>query len=153
MFDKDFAEFIELLNSNNVEYIVVGGYALSIYGYPRHTGDLDVLINKTESNALKMIQVFNAFGFGELSITPNDFLSEDNIVQIGYPPLRIDVINSIDGVNFDECYLNKKTIEIDRLKVNFISYKDLLLNKKASGRPKDLIDIKNLEKANKNPKQ
>jgi Nucleotidyl transferase of unknown function (DUF2204) len=149
MFDKDFIEFIELLNLNNVEYLVIGGYALSIYGYPRHTGDLDILINKTETNALNVLKVFNDFGFGSLGLSVLDFLKENSVVQIGYPPLRIDIINQIDGVNFDDCFKNKKILEVDGLIINFISYNDLILNKKATGRDKDLLDIINLEKANK----
>ena len=145
MFSKDFKEFAELLIKHNAEYLVVGGYAVGVHGHPRYTGDLDIWLNPTESNAQKILQAVNEFGFSSYGLTTKDFTKEGNIVQLGYPPLRIDLLNQIDGVTFSECYKNKKEVSIEGLKINFISYNDLLKNKKASGRSQDIADLDNLE--------
>ena len=110
MLSKDFKEFVELLNSHGVEYLVVGGYAVAMHGRPRHTGDLDVWVRRSPENAAKLIAVLRDFGFGELGLKAEDFLKREQVVQLGYPPLRIDLLTEIDGVTFVECYQNKKTI-------------------------------------------
>jgi hypothetical protein len=144
MFGRDFKEFIQLLNEKKVEYLIVGGYAVTVYGYPRYTGDLDIWINNSEDNANLIIDVLKDFGFSSLKLSPEDFLKKGNIVQLGYPPLRIDILNDIDGVEFHDCYKRKEDFIIDELKIPFISSNDLLKNKKASGRHKDIDDIENL---------
>lgn len=126
--------------------MIVGGYAVGIHGHPRYTGDLDIWLLPEPENATNILIVIKAFGFGSLDIKVADLTKENSVIQLGYPPLRIDLLTSIDGVHFNECYPNRKTIEIDRLSVNFIGYTDLLKNKKASGRHQDLGDIENLEK-------
>jgi predicted nucleotidyltransferase len=146
MFNPDFKEFVQLLIKNQVEYLVVGGYAVSIHGYPRYTGDLDIWINPTKSNAEKVVTCINEFGFSSYKLTEKDFTKEYGIVQFGYPPVRIDVINNVDGVNFNDCYQKKLIIEIDDLHVNFISLEDLIINKKTIARPRDLDDVENLSK-------
>ena len=126
--------------------MIVGGYAVGIHGHPRYTGDLDIWLLPDPSNAAKILKAIKAFGFGSLDITEADLTQEERIIQLGYPPLRIDLLTSIDGVHFDESYPNRKTIEIDGLPVSFIGFADLIKNKKASGRHQDLGDIENLEK-------
>ena len=146
MFSPDFREFVELLNKNDVLYMIVGGYAVGFHGHPRYTGDLDIWLLPTQDNANKIVKAIESFGFGSLGISQEDLSSEGLIIQLGYPPLRIDLLTSIDGVKFEECYPNRKTTVIDGLLINFISYDDLIKNKKASGRHQDLGDIENLEK-------
>src|ERR1700733_2437906 len=107
MFEKDFVDFIELLSQHQVDYMVVGAHALSFHGRPRYTGDLDIWIKPSHDNAGKMVEVLMDFGFGSLGLTESDFLKENYVTQLGYPPLRIDILNSISGVEFDEAYSNK----------------------------------------------
>ena len=125
--------------------MIGGGYAVGIHGHPHYTGDLDIWLLPDPENATKILKAIKDFGFGSLDIKATDLTKEDSIIQLGYPPLRIDLLTSIDGVQFDECYPNKKEIEIDGLPVHFIGYADLIKNKKASSRHQDLGDIENLE--------
>jgi predicted nucleotidyltransferase len=145
MLSQDFKEFVKLLIDYKVEYLIVGGYAVSIHGHPRYTGDLDIWINPTLENANSLVKCVNDFGFGSFKLTSQDFIKEGNVIQFGYPPLRIDILTSIDGVNFGDCIFNKKDVEIDGMLVHFIGLADLLKNKKESGRPRDLDDIENLK--------
>jgi len=145
MFSQDFKEFIQLLIKNKAEYLIVGGYAVGIHGYPRYTGDLDIWLNPTAENADLILKSVNEFGFSSFKLTQEDFIKPGNVVQLGYPPLRIDLLTEIDGVTFSECFENRKMVTIDGLTVNFIGYSDLLKNKKESGRPKDIGDIDNLK--------
>lgn len=143
---KDFTEFIVLLNKHNVEYLVVGGFAVGFHGYPRFTGDFDVWINVSDENADKMIGVVKDFGVGFL-FEKKDFVQENFVGQIGYPPLRIDILTNIDGVTFEECFKEKVEFEAEEgLKLNFIHYNHLIKNKLASGRPKDIIDAERIKK-------
>lgn len=146
MFSKDFKEFVQLLIENKADYLIVGGYAVGFHGYPRYTGDLDIWLNQTLPNSNKILQCVNAFGFSSVGLTVEDFMKKGSVIQLGYPPLRIDILSQIDGVNFEECFKNKVEVEIDELKVNFISYHDLIKNKKATGRHRDLDDLENLAK-------
>lgn len=125
--------------------MIVGGYAVGIHGHPRYTGDLDIWLLPEKENVQKILVCIKEFGFGSLNITADDLGKEGNIIQLGFPPLRIDLLTSIDGVSFHECYPNRKTITITGLPVNFIGYDDLIKNKKASGRHQDLGDIENLQ--------
>ena len=144
MFSQDFKEFIELLIKNKAEYLIVGGYAVGIHGHPRYTGDLDIWLNPTPQNAEMILKSVNEFGFSSYKLNTEDFTKPGNIIQLGYPPLRIDLLTEIDGVTFEECYKNRKEVVIEDLVVNFIGYQDLLKNKKESGRPRDIDDIDNL---------
>ncbi len=146
MLSKDFKEFVTLLIENKVDYLIVGGYAVGQYGYPRYTGDLDIWLAIDKENVLKTLNVLKEFGFQSLNLSENDFFKIGNIIQLGYPPLRIDLLNEIDGVTFSECFQNMNKIKIDGMLVNFISYDDLVLNKKSSGRHKDLDDIENMKR-------
>ena len=150
--EKDIIEFIELCNKHEVKYLVIGGYAVSIHGHPRSTKDIDVCIEMSERNASKMVQVINDFGFGSLQLNKDDFLKRDSIVQLGFPPLRIDILNDLDGVPFEEAWQNRKVVSFEKVLVNFIGYNDLLIVKQKTGRPQDMADVDNLIKRNKKEK-
>jgi len=145
MLSQDFKEFIELLIRNKAEYLIVGGYAVGIHGHPRYTGDLDIWLNPTPDNAELVLKSVNEFGFSSFKLTTSDFTKPGNVIQLGYPPLRIDLLTEIDGVTFEDCFKNKRQVTIDNLIVNFIGYEDLLKNKRESGRPRDIDDIDNLK--------
>ena len=117
---------------------------MGVHGYPRYTGDLDIWLNTTGVNAERVMHALRDFGFGGLSISVDDLTKENNIIQLGHPPLRIDLLMSIDGVRFDACYANRKEETFDGLRMNFIGYHDLVKNKKASGRHRDLDDVENM---------
>lgn len=148
--ETDFIDFVDLCNKYEVEYLVIGGYAVSIHGYPRSTKDLDICIRISEQNALKMIQVINDFGFASLKLTKEDFLKRDFITQLGQEPIRIDILNDLDGVSFEEAWVNKKIIDFEGSKINFIGYSELLKVKEKAGRPQDIADINKLKSRNKN---
>ncbi len=141
---QDFKELLKLLDENSVDYLIIGAFALGFFGYPRSTGDLDVWIRADEENAKKMVKTLNGFGFASLGYKETDFLDKNNIIQLGVPPVRIDIIMSISGVEFDEAYQNKNTVKLDGIKVYYIGKEDFIKNKKASGRLKDLADIESL---------
>ena len=149
MFNKHFREFIELLESRGVEYLVVGGYAVGVHGFPRYTGDLDVFVALKENNAKKILRVLEEFGFSDLGLSVNDFLEPDMVVEIGREPMKIQVLTGIDGVSFDECREEMKRFSIDGIEVPFIGIECLLRNKEASPRSKDKIDFEELRKRNK----
>lgn len=145
MLNPDFKEFIRLLNDNDVRYLVVGGYAVALHGYPRYTKDIDIWVWLDEGNADRIIKVLEQFGFGSLQLDVQDFLVPNQIIQLGYPPARIDLITSLPGVSFEECYALRVLVPIDDIVVNFIDLENLKKNKKASGRLQDLADLENLE--------
>ncbi|MBC8420891.1 MAG: hypothetical protein H8E10_20110 [Desulfobacterales bacterium] len=140
----DFKDFLRLLNSHAVEYLLVGGYAVGCHGYPRATGDMDVWIAVSESNAQKAAIVLRDFGMPEEDVSKRLFLERDKVVRMGVPPVRIEVITGASGVDFAECYSRREVIEIDGIPVNFISLEDLKENKRASARHKDLDDLEHL---------
>jgi hypothetical protein len=146
MLSTDFKEFIELLNSAQVEYMVVGGYALASYGHPRFTGDIDIWVNPTSSNIEKLIGVLGTFGFASLGLKESDFLVPQAVIQLGYPPARIDLLTAIDGVSFADCYLRKSVTQADGIEMAVINIADFKKNKLASGRHKDLADLEALKK-------
>lgn len=144
--EPDFEDFISLLNKFSVEYLVVGGYAMAFHGRPRYTGDLDIWIKISEPNANNMLIVLKEFGFDSLPFSKNDFLKENLINQIGYPPLRIDILTSIDGITFEEAYFHKNALLLENLEIPFIGINELIQNKKASGRKQDLADVEKLKR-------
>ncbi|HEX9925248.1 MAG TPA: hypothetical protein VGD99_21505 [Anaerolineae bacterium] len=140
----DFKEFLQLLNSHQVEYLLIGGYAVGYYGYPRATADMDIWIATEPENAAKVVKVLQAFGFGVEEVTPDLFLQEEQIIRMGMPPVRIEILTTISGVSFEECYAERQVDVLDGIEVNLISLDHLKVNKKASGRYKDLNDLENL---------
>ncbi|HVO65976.1 MAG TPA: DUF6036 family nucleotidyltransferase [Syntrophales bacterium] len=145
MLNRDFKEFIRSLNDNHVRYLVVGGYAVAFHGHPRYTKDIDIWIEMTQANAEKAIKSLAQFGFGSLGLKEEDFLIPDQTIQLGYPPSRIDLINTLSGVDFATCYSSRVQIEIEGTQVNFIDLENLKKNKQASGRLQDLADIESLK--------
>jgi hypothetical protein len=143
---RDFREFIALLNARRVRYLVVGGYAVAFHGYPRTTGDLDVFIELSRKNATAMADVFRRFGFEASGIRPEFFMDKGEVVRLGREPLKLEILNDISGVTFADCYRRRLRARIGSLRVNFIDLPDLIRNKRASGRDKDLLDLKRLPK-------
>ncbi|MBN1868027.1 hypothetical protein JW916_12135 [Candidatus Sumerlaeota bacterium] len=146
MLSPDFKEFVQSLNDNGVRYLVIGAYAVALHGYPRYTKDLDVWIEVSARNAESMVKALEQFGFGSLGLRAADFLVPEQIVQLGYPPNRIDLITSAAGVDFETCYASRVRVEIDELIADFIDLENLKKAKKAAGRLQDLADLENLEK-------
>jgi len=144
MLNRDFKEFVKSLNDNNVRYLIVGGYAVAFHGHPRYTKDLDVWLELSPENAANVIQALKQFGFGTLGLKADDFLVPDQVVQLGYPPNRIDVLVTLKGVDFASCYASRVPIVIDGVTVYFIDLDSLKVNKKATGRLQDLADLENL---------
>ncbi len=146
MLTPDFKEFAELLNSNQVEYLVVGGYALAAYGHPRYTGDLDFWVGCCPENAQRILTALDQFGFGALGIVQQDLSTPNQVIQLGYPPRRIDLLTSIDGVDFKTCHARRTVVSIDGVDLCFIALEDFKTNKRAAGRLKDLADLESLDK-------
>jgi hypothetical protein len=124
---------------------VVGGYAVAFHGHPRYTKDLDVWVDLSPDNAHRIIAALKNFGFGSLGLKPEDFLERDQIIQLGYPPNRIDLLTTLEGLKFGNCYKARVEAEIQGLRINFIDIENLKKNKRATGRPQDLADAENLE--------
>lgn len=140
----DFREFLRLLNATRVDYLLVGGYAVGLYGYPRATVDLDVWVRATPDNATRIIEALQAFGFDLPSLQPQLFVDPRSIVRFGTPPFRIEIMTSIDGVDYDTCRRRHSVFDVEGLSVPVISLDDLKANKRAAGRHKDLADLDNL---------
>lgn len=140
----DFKELLELLNEQGVDYLIVGGYALALHGAPRFTGDLDIYLSTHSDNAKKVLTVLEKFGFGMLNLTEDDFTHDDQIIQLGVPPVRIDFVTSIDGVEWETAWDNRIKGEWAEVPVSYLSKDDFIENKRASGRMKDLADIESL---------
>ena len=143
--NQDFKEFIQLLNKHNVRYLVIGGYAVAFHGHPRYTKDMDLWVWLDETNLKNLIGALRDFGFGSLGLTVEDFLEPETIVQLGYPPNRIDLITTPKGVDFNTCYASRLEVEIEGTHLNFIDLNNLKKNKQATGRHQDLADIENLQ--------
>lgn len=142
--NKDFREFIALLNSNRVKFLIVGGHAVAFHGHPRFTGDLDIWVAIDPANARRIQKVLEEFGFGRL-FHPKDFEKAGYAIQLGRPPYRIDILTSIDEGDFRRSYARKKTVRIAGLQLPFIGLKELIANKRAAGRPQDLADVDKLQ--------
>lgn len=145
MLNQDYKEMLSILLENKVEFVLVGAYAMAAHGYPRATADLDIFIKPSSDNAPKVFKALAEFGAPMDSNILNDFAKKGTIFQIGVIPRRIDVINDIDGVSFEVAYKDRKIVEIEGLQIPIISKINLLLNKKSTGRQKDLLDAKRLE--------
>jgi hypothetical protein len=142
---SDFKDFLRLLNSKEVEYLLVGGYAVGYYGYSRATADIDIWIAVNPDNANKVVEVIRDFGFDTPELSSAIFLQESKVIRMGVPPFRIEVLTTISGVTFEECYAEKTVDTLDGIDINFISLKHLKANKKAAGRLKDLNDLEYLD--------
>jgi predicted nucleotidyltransferase len=141
---EDFKEFIQCLNSNNVKYLLIGGWAVGLYGHPRATKDIDFFIFMEKTNLEKLKAALNDFGAPPVDI---DYLSEKgNIIRFGVPPIGIDIINDVDGIDFKDCYSRKETIMVENIEITLISKEDLIINKKSTGRLSDLADVEKLER-------
>jgi hypothetical protein len=145
MFSKDFKEFAALLNSHGVEYLVVGGYAVGVHGYPRYTGDIDFWIRPERPNADLLLKAVADFGLTVANVSVEELITPGKVFQLGRQPYRIDILNAIDGVRFSDCYERRATFVLDEVSVSFISLEDLKTNKRASGRLRDLADLEALE--------
>jgi hypothetical protein len=143
--NPDFKEFFRLLFANDVHYLIVGGYAVAYYGYPRYTKEIDVWIWIDPGNAQKIVKTLKDFGFESLGLQANDFLEPEMVIQLGYAPNRIDLLMGLPGVDFEECYASRIEDEIDGVQLKFIDLENLKKSKRASGRLQNLADVENLE--------
>lgn len=143
--DRDFKEFLACLVAHEVRFLVVGGYAVALHGHPRYTGDLDVWVWTDAENAAGLLSALADFGFGSVGLSSADFTEPNRVVQLGYPPVRIDLLTSIDGVDFEACFARRVDVVIGQLSVPFIALEDLRRNKAASGRPQDRADLAALD--------
>ena len=144
MLNRDFKEFIQSLHANNVRYLVVGGYAVAIHGHPRYTKDIDIWLARDEANAQRVVDALHDFGFASLGLEPADFLAADQIIQLGYPPARIDLLTTLAGVDFETCYAARVEVILDGVSVAFIDLDNLKKNKRTAGRRQDLADLEHL---------
>lgn len=147
-FDQDFQEFVELFVAHEVQFLIVGGYALAAHGHPRYTKDLDVWVWIDNENAQRIVAALEAFGFGELGLTAKDFEEPDVMVQLGHEPHRIDIMTYASGLQFAEAYKNRVYVMMGNVQVPFISVDDLRTNKLATGRPRDIADAADLPPTN-----
>ena len=145
MLSSDFVEFIECCAARSVKFLIVGGYALAAHGHPRATKDLDVWILAEPDNADLLIAALDDFGMESIGLQSSDFLDPEIVIQLGYPPVRIDLLTSASGVEFEACWESRINIPVGSVEAGFISYDDLIANKRASGRPQDAVDVQVLE--------
>jgi hypothetical protein len=138
---EDWRAFIESLNSQSVEYLVVGAVALAHYGFPRYTGDLDVLVRNSPDNARRIEAALEGFGFGGLGLKASAFVQPHQVIQLGVAPNRIDLLTSITGVTFEEAWAGRVEAELDGVRLNFIGRRELIQNKRATGRLRDQADL------------
>ncbi len=143
----DFRELLALFNAHHVEYVLVGGYALAFHGAPRFTGDLDIFVNPATANAQRILTALEAFGFASVGLTPSDFEHPDHVVQLGVPPVRIDLITSITGVSWHEAWAGRVTGRYGDMPVHYIGREQFVANKRATGRTKDVADLEVLGEA------
>jgi predicted nucleotidyltransferase len=143
-FPQDFSEFLKLLNDHHVEYLLIGGFAVALYGYPRATADMDIWVARNRENSERLLECLRAFGFDTPNLTAELFEDPERIVRMGVAPFRIEILTQIDGVVFDDCITRAENRNVDGAAIPVISLNDLKINKRASGRPKDLDDLENL---------
>ena len=146
---QDFREFLQLLNSEKIDYLLLGGYAVALYGHIRPTKDMDVWVAMDAGNLARLIEALVKFGFRRESLSPEVFTGRQSVFRMGFPPNRLEILTQPSGVEFQDCYSRRKVMEIDGVLVPVISYDDLLRNKRASNREKDLRDVAILEERHK----
>jgi hypothetical protein len=140
----DFKEFLQLLHDHHVDYLLIGGYTVGYHGYPRATGDMGIWIAINPANAEKLVAVLTAIGFEASDISADLFLQPNNVIRMGNPPLRLELLTTVSGVGFADAYAQRVTDTIDGAPVTIIGLEPLKINKRASGRLKDLSDVENL---------
>jgi len=145
---QDFKELFEFLNANKVEYMLLGGYAVIAYGYVRNTSDIDVVVSDGEENARRLMRALADFGFGETELRADLFTEPDSVVRMGVEPMKIEILNYLKGVDFKDAYSRRRSVEVEDISVDLIALQDLLANKRAVGRPKDLVDADELVERN-----
>jgi len=138
---KDFKELLELFNTHKVEYLIVGGYALAFHGAPRFTGDIDLLVKADSENAKRILSALEDFGFGSLELSEADFTSQNNVIQLGAPPVRVDIMTSLTAIGWEKAHADKVQGNYGDTPTYFISKADFITNKRALGRKKDLADL------------
>jgi len=138
---QDFRDLLELFNAHKVEYMIVGGYALAFHGAPRYTGDIDIFIKSDAENAQRILSALDKFGFKSIGLTIEDFENPEKVVQLGVPPVRVDIITSLSGVTWEDAYSGRETGKYGDISVYYIGRKQFISNKRATGRKKDLADI------------
>lgn len=141
---KDFRELFALFNEHKVEYVIVGGYALAFHGAPRYTGDIDILIHPAPANAHRILEALDEFGFGSVGLTAADFQKPENVIQLGVPPVRVDIITSLTGVSWEDVSAGKIQGKYADIPVYYIGREQFISNKRAVGRKKDLADLEAL---------
>lgn len=143
---KDVRDLLALLESHGVRYLIVGGFAIAVHGTPRYTKDLDIWVECSTENAGRLVTALDAFGFGSLGLSANDFETPDLVIQLGYEPNRIDLLTGLTGVNFQDAYPQRVTANVGGLQLPVIGREALIANKRALGRPQDLVDAEELER-------
>ena len=143
---QDFKDLLTLRNKHSVRYLVVGGYATSIHSVPRYTKDIDIWLERSPRNAKSVLKVLHEFGFGSLGLKSDDFQADDTIVQLGYEPNRVDLLTSLKGVEFSDCYERRLEAEVEGIELPIISVQDLISNKSQVGRSRDIADIEQLRR-------
>ena len=138
---KDWREFLELLNSRGVDYVIVGAHSVALHGRPRYTGDLDILVRSPPENARLLVDILNEFGFVKSGFKESDFLKAEQLIQLGGAPTRIDLLTSISGVSSEEALAGRISAEFDGIPVYVLAKDALIRNKRAVGRPQDLADL------------
>lgn len=138
---KDFKELLGLFAEHRVDFMIVGAFALAYHGAPRFTGDLDVLVKPDEKNAERILAALDTFGFASLDITIEDLSGEDNVIQLGHPPVRVDLLTSISGITWEEANATAESADYGGVPVRYLGRSALIKNKKATGRAKDLLDL------------
>ncbi len=141
---QDFKELLQLFNVHKVEYMIVGGYALAFHGAPRYTGDIDILVKPDEKNAASVLAALDEFGFGSLGLEKSDFTYSEKVVQLGVPPVRVDIITSLTGVSWGEAFEGRMKGEYGNIYVYYLGRKQFISNKRAMARKKDLADLEAL---------
>lgn len=151
MLNEDYKEMLQILLGNEVKFLIVGAYAMGAHGYPRATGDFDIWVESSMENSAKIYKSLTEFGAPVSNITEKTFAEKGTIFQIGVAPRRIDITTHIDGVMFEDAYAAKELIEIESIRVPFISKENLIKNKQSTGRDKDKIDVKYLKSTPASP--
>ncbi len=140
----DFRDLLKLFNAHKVEYVVIGGYALAFHGAPRYTGDLDIFVKPNPENAQRIMKALGAFGFGSLELTAEDFQSPDRVIQLGVPPVRIDILTSVTNITWETAAANRIEGKYGDVVVFYMGRAEFVANKRAVGRKKDLADLEAL---------